>query len=192
VWKDGWSETHHTVLPETMFNYTIDGIIKYPNKKFIVHFIQPHFPYIGYDIQDESLKKLRNSIITNSKPKTSINLHKSIFSLYAAEIYMLIDKQKQIKAYKNNLEITLPYVEKLINLLPGSTVVTADHGEAFGERIHPFLPFKYYGHRAGLRIPVLIDIPWLLVKHEEKDTSKVKEVEEKNKIQKTIKGLSLN
>ena len=54
VWKDGWDEKEKTVLPETVYEYSLDAIAKYPKKKKIIHFMQPHYPYIGYNIRDNS------------------------------------------------------------------------------------------------------------------------------------------
>ncbi|MFX1303253.1 MAG: hypothetical protein ACFE9X_07835 [Promethearchaeota archaeon] len=152
VWKDNWDEKHHTVLPETMYDYAIKTLLKYPNKKYIIHFMQPHFPYIGYKLE----KNIPN---------------KSFFSLYAAEIYTHIEYYTHIKIYKKNLQIALTYIEKLINVLPGITIVSADHGEAFKEKLHTLIPFTFSGHRRGIRMPSLVNVPWLIIRPEEKDHS---------------------
>ena len=44
-------------------------------------------------------------------------------------------------------------VERLKEQLPGRVILTADHGEAFGE-------YRLYGHGAGLRIEGLVKAPW--------------------------------
>jgi len=170
VWKDGWNEKNHTVLPETMYNYTINTLLKYPNKKYIIHFMQPHFPYINSNIVDKSLEKLRNPKFSKEKSTQKKTLKTSFFSLYSADIYAKIEYKNHIRMYKNNLKLTLPYIESLINLLPGHTVISADHGEAFKEKMHPLVPFNFYGHRRGIRMPSLVNVPWLTVKPEEKDT----------------------
>jgi len=77
-------------------------------------------------------------------------------------------------AYKENLRIVMPYVEKLCKILPGKTVVTADHGEAFGERFG-FLPIKIYGHPA-IRIEPLIKVPWFVTEGEDNSAELEKEL----------------
>ncbi|MFB6187206.1 MAG: hypothetical protein ABEI86_10115, partial [Halobacteriaceae archaeon] len=38
------------------------------------------------------------------------------------------------EAYRENLELTFPHVERLIDTFQEYTVVTSDHGNALGER----------------------------------------------------------
>jgi hypothetical protein len=59
IWKTGWDSQSGTVLPETLTNVAIDIIRKTPGKRFIIHYIQPHAPYLmaeiephGYDTGD--------------------------------------------------------------------------------------------------------------------------------------------
>lgn len=109
IWDKGWSEELGTVLPERINETALRLIKKYPNKRFIIHYIQPHSPFIGdpqlgggFRWQDE---------VKNGK--------------------MNIEEVK--KAYVGNLKLVLKYVKKLFPHLEGKVVVTSDHGEAFGE-----------------------------------------------------------
>ena len=47
VWRDGWNEEIGTVLPSTMLDYTLEINKKFPYKRLIIHFVQPHYPFIG-------------------------------------------------------------------------------------------------------------------------------------------------
>jgi len=48
VWQEeGWDETCRTVMPETMADATRKARAEYPNKRLFVHFLQPHYPFIG-------------------------------------------------------------------------------------------------------------------------------------------------
>ena len=47
VWKDGWNYDLGTVLPDVMVEYALEAENQYPDKRLIIHFIQPHYPYIG-------------------------------------------------------------------------------------------------------------------------------------------------
>ena len=45
VWKDGWD--CGTVRPETVTSAALDIIAKTPGKRVIIHYIQPHAPYLS-------------------------------------------------------------------------------------------------------------------------------------------------
>jgi len=163
VWKDNWDDKYHTVLPESMYEQTLDVLVRYSNKKLIIHFMQPHYPYIGYKITEDSLKTLKKS--------RKKEFRKNFFHIYSGKIYRLIDKKEHLKIYKENLINVLRIVKKLINELPGITVITSDHGEAFGEKIFPLMPFRYYGHHDKLRIRSLIEVPWFVIELKDKNLS---------------------
>jgi hypothetical protein len=46
-------------------------------------------------------------------------------------------------------------------------VLTADHGNALGERAIPF-PIRVYVHPNNLRMPVLTDVPWFVLPYTER------------------------
>jgi len=167
VWKFGWDENYNTVLPSTMYAYTLHAIKRYPYKKFVVHFIQPHFPFIPLNITDQTFKELRDSALENRDPNI-VNTHKALHRISSLDFYVKFEEKLLIKAYEANLKITLPYVAKLIDFLPGKTVITADHGETFGERLHRFVPLKVYGHPPDVPMGELTEVPWLIVEIKEK------------------------
>ncbi|RKY11484.1 MAG: hypothetical protein DRP65_04100 [Planctomycetota bacterium] len=58
VWKTGWDSQSGTVLPETLTNAAIDIIAKtLAGKRFIIHYIQPHAPYLMDDIEPHGYDK---------------------------------------------------------------------------------------------------------------------------------------
>jgi len=171
VWKSGWSEKYQTVPPFEVYKYALEAILKYPNKRLIIHFMQPHFPYLlAPQISGgELLKYARKRMLGKTEsPKT--NYGKSIhpFKIAYTDFYLRLPDKVHWLLYRANLEIVLDYVEKLIDFLPGTTVITADHGEAFGEKIHPLLPYRVYGHPPNYRLPTIIKVPWLIIEPDEK------------------------
>lgn len=46
-WKDGWYEKYNTVLPHTVVEYGLKANEMYSQKRLIIHFIPPHFSFIG-------------------------------------------------------------------------------------------------------------------------------------------------
>ena len=169
VWRYGWSERYNTVLPSEMYRYTLKALKKYKNKRIITHFIQPHHPYLSLKCDDMLLDKIRRSVLydENSKRRCKSSLTK----IYSVDIYASYDPNTLMRAYLDNLRIVMPYVESLLNVLPGTTVVTSDHGESFGDKIHSLIPIKFYGH-GFTRMKCLIEVPWLTVGENLKDPYK--------------------
>lgn len=141
VWQDRWDEDHQTVRPEDVTEASISAAEKHPNKRLIVHYVQPHAPYIG-PIGREEL------------PADILDLWKRY---KMGQIDFDLNKVRQ--AYQENLEIALQSVGELFENIDGKFVVTADHGEMLGDR-SGILPIRKYGHPAGMRTPELINVPW--------------------------------
>ncbi len=160
VWNFGWSERYRTVLPSKMYEYSLKAAKKYPNKRLIIHFMQPHYPFLSdMNFGDTGIKYLREGMMGKSDPRREITVWKMI------EIQK-IDMNRVIVAYKKNLEIALPYVKKILTVLRGKNIVSADHGNAIGEFFHPLIPIKVYGHPCGYRMKPLIRVPWLIYDNE--------------------------
>jgi hypothetical protein len=161
VWKNGWDDDLGTIPPEPVLEAALDAKDRYPNKRLIIHFMQPHSPFIGkervIDPGDVG-SSLRQRAL--GEPTTEVEQESP------GELSLLrggeISREDAWRAYRSNLERVLPAVETLLTELQGRTVVTADHGEAFGEWAFPF-PIRVYGHPAeALPIPSLVEVPWLV------------------------------
>ncbi len=61
-----------------------------------------------------------------------------------------------MRLHEENLRIALESVADLVSELDGRVVVTADHGEAFGEQ-------GVWEHHIETHIPPLVEVPWLVV-----------------------------
>ena len=148
IWLgEGWNSEYGTVLPETVVDRTIEAFNNHPNKRLLVHFIQPHYPFLTTDTNFDK-KYLENEREGKGDCWTKI---------LCGEVK--VPKDVVTEAYTENLKRVLPSVENLLNELPGKTVVTADHGNMFGERARP-IPIEEWGHPPGLYTPELIQIPW--------------------------------
>lgn len=149
IWKDNWDEEYQTVLPETTTDIAIDTERSFPNKRLVVHYIQPHYPFITDETEfDKGHLETENS----DSPSFWQQLMKGKLE---------IDKEQLWKLYKENLERAIPEVIRLIDNLNGKTVVTSDHGNMFGERASP-LPIKEWGHPKHIHTPELVEIPWFI------------------------------
>lgn len=148
VWRDYWDERLDTVLPEPVTKIALEIKAIYPEKRLIVHYMQPHTPFIGR-------YEMKSSFV---------------------EIALRHGRETVMRAYESNLQFILPYIRHLLNELDGITIITSDHGEACGEKALKILPI--YGHPTGVHMPALIEVPWFIVKKPKKHKLKHKKVDE--------------
>lgn len=164
VWADGWDEELGTVRPEVVRNRALAAHDQYPDKRLIVHFNQPHSPFIGDDrIESRGMEAIRQVALGNEKPNPKDRQRTPFERLGAGEV----STEDVWMAYRSNLETAWDDVRELLEAFDGLTAVTADHGNALGERAWPF-PVRVYGHPLGILIPVLTDVPWHTHQHGER------------------------
>lgn len=140
---DEWDPELEIAHPETVTNAALRAHNAYPNKRVIVHYMQPHIPFIGKygqtiqeRIDDRSIwEPLRDG-------RTDVTLNETW------------------KAYDENLRLVLNYVEQLLSEISGKVVLSADHGNMVGERQGPIPTRKMYGHPWGVYTPQLVKVPW--------------------------------
>jgi len=143
VWSDGWDEDERTVLPETMTEYAVEAAREYPNKRLVVHYMQPHYPFVSSNIDTDEMTDER-------KP-----------SVWDLVMTGQLDAERVKRDFVENLRLCVPHVERLLEELDGRTVVTADHGNMLGERTFP-IPFREWGHPVGIYTEELVRVPWLV------------------------------
>jgi len=166
AWLYGWDKRIGTTRPEAVRKMAIKAVKENPNKRIIVHFMQPHIPYRGipypeYLLQSFGFKKTKSLtfklrgffgkiIDTNfylrifyfwfkhtiSNPKIVIGGKNQMEYFYVKKF-----KNKLKYYYKDNLKWALESVKRFCkSYKERKIVITADHGEAFGERNHFFHP----------------------------------------------------
>jgi len=154
VWRDGWDEELATVTPETVAKAAREAHTEHPNKRLVVHFNQPHTPFIGDEsIEGRGMSNLRAKAVGGERVTDA----RTPFERLGAGEF---DRETVWLAYRSNLDRALPAVEALMTEFEGLTAVTSDHGNALGERAWPF-PVRVYGHPLGVLIPALLEVPWL-------------------------------
>jgi hypothetical protein len=146
LWTDRWDDDLRTVRPKDVTDAAIAVQEDYPNKRLIVHYIQPHYPFIG-----ETGRQIEHGTVTGDGV---IATERSIASVWDRLENGSIDEETVRTAYRENLELVLPEIERLVEALVGKSVVTSDHGNSFGE-------FGIYGHPGGIYLNSLVTVPWL-------------------------------
>jgi hypothetical protein len=146
LWVDHWDEELRTVLPSDVVTRSVAANEEFPNKRLIIHFIQPHYPFIG-----ERGRKIEHGTLHGGGVIADERDADSVWKrLENGEL----SKETVLQAYYENLEITLPHVESLLMMLDGKSVVTSDHGNLLGET-------GRFGHPGRHFHPALVDVPWL-------------------------------
>lgn len=141
-----WQETDGPPRPEHITEAARAAHEEYPNKRLIVHYLQPHRPFINSDIGfDQSFSDNPWQALGNGK----------------------IGREKIWKLYSQNLDVVFDEAYQLADTLPGQAVLTSDHGNLLGERTYP-IPIRLYGHPEGVRHPGLVKVPWAVLESEER------------------------
>ena len=170
---DEWDEDIKTVRPEDVSAAAIEANDRYPNKRLIIHFMQPHTPYIG-----PTADEIRKRITLDGWEKyrgTDINIEDDS----RVDIWDVI-KQGEVthgeleRLYVESLEAVLKHVKQVVNEINGKTVVTADHGEMLGERVLS-ISKQRYGHPHDIQTPELRIVPWLTIESDERRKTKSQE-----------------
>jgi hypothetical protein len=160
VWESAWDEGLGTVPPGPVTEAAIEAHERYPDKRIVVHYMQPHYPFVGETgreaIGEQSGVELSRRLADGETDADRD--HATVWErLQAGDL----DRETVWAAYVENLEFVLPHVEELLDAFAGRTVVTSDHGNMAGERVG-FLPFRLYGHPYGIYTPELVSVPWVV------------------------------
>lgn len=168
VWLDeGWDEDTGTVLADTMTEAAVATHERFPHKRLVVHYMQPHYPFVPADTDFD--KEHLSSIEGGDDAATGENVWNQKFT---GELDL--SRRELWDLYTANLEYVLEHVEGLLSEVPGKTVITSDHGNYVGERASP-IPIQEYGHPRGLYDDPVVRVPWLEYKSGERREIRVGE-----------------
>jgi len=155
---------HSTITgmaPSTVVDAALNANYKYPNKRMIVHFMQPHMPYLGSKADELRRRVEDEGLIVRSRDPEKIEEYDTdeknvVNGLDGAFREGYITEPELRKIYTENLEIVLEHVKELLEEVEGKVVITSDHGEHLGENgLAGHFKYKY---TEELRI-----VPWLLI-----------------------------
>jgi hypothetical protein len=155
--EDQWDPGVATCPPKPVADAAVEALSDHPNKRLIVHFMQPHYPFIGPTGREIN----QSGVYADS---ASGDDRKPIWKRLRQRA---VDVQTVQDAYRENLALVLEVVDELLSLIDGRTVVTSDHGNLWGERTWP-IPTRGFGHPTGLRHANLLDVPWDVRTHSDR------------------------
>ncbi|WP_226480941.1 hypothetical protein [Natrinema amylolyticum] len=155
----------YVIDPETVVETALEAHERHPNKRLIVHFLQPHVPLIGETgleiYQRIASQRDLSSVSRGGRGDRFGALNVQLYEIIEDDAFD-IDVTDLRQAYAETLEIVLPYADRLIREVDGKSVISADHGELLGERLFPFTSRKY-GHFEYLANESLRRVPWHVV-----------------------------
>lgn len=143
---DEWDEDLEIAHPNTVTEAAREAHEQFPNKRVIVHYMQPHIPFIG-----EKGRKITEQVGNRNAwvPFRNGNRPLSIEELWTG--------------YNENLDLVFDYVEELLNEIDGKVVISADHGNMVGERQGPVPTKRIFGHPWGVYSEELVKVPWFVM-----------------------------
>lgn len=150
---DRWEDDPGTVLPEDVVDAAIQTYAAYPNKRIVVHFMQPHGPHLG-----PTADSYRERLGVRSWTPPERNDRGGMRWDHAAAAGEISPEEIR-KAYAETLEIVLEHVETLVEKLEGKSVITSDHGQMLGERLMP-MTSRIFGHPHDIYTRELRIVPW--------------------------------
>lgn len=152
VWKNGWNDELKTVHPSAVNQATLDSLNSNPEKRHIIHYMQPHHPFIGaVKLVDTDAIPWRNKFLGRE------NMEERELDVFKMLQRGLVDAETIWKAYISNLMLVQGYVKKLLPSLTGKICITSDHGDSFGRY------GVFYGHPSRVFLRELLEVPWLEV-----------------------------
>jgi hypothetical protein len=160
VWKEAFDEEKRTVLPEAITEAALDAHERHPDKRLVVHYMQPHRPFVeAKDLQFEGWHPK-----WHYERKEMDGIRHPFHALEAG----LTDRETVWNAYADNLSLVIDDALSVAEAVDGRTVLTSDHGNMLGERTFP-IPVRMYAHPRGVRSPELVRVPWAVLDGERRD-----------------------
>ncbi|WP_247000422.1 hypothetical protein [Halosolutus gelatinilyticus] len=180
VWNRGWCDELGTVPPGSLArSVRVHRDLVARTDRTVIHYMQPHAPYLARG-SGRKLRQIQKGILSQSEadaaggPISSLAetirpaLESTLEGIELAQkmgLWLELDpldilqngtREVVMDRYEDNLRIVLDAVADLLPELDGTIVVTADHGEAFGEN-------GVWEHHVETPIPPLMEVPWLEV-----------------------------
>jgi len=145
-WELAWRKVHgvYTTDPALINALVKTRLRLHRNERLIIHYMQPHAPYIP--CADTVLSRWW----CNDKGAPD-------FRMWEALQRNIVSVNLARKCYEANLKYVMTYVESLLKYLKGrKVVISADHGECFGEG-------GLWNHPCGSNDFRLRIVPWVEV-----------------------------
>lgn len=160
VWESDWDDELGTVEPEAVTRRALAAQDRYPHKRLIVHYMQPHYPFISDngrgELQPHSGFELTKRLASDVEETADRDVRTVWDQLKDGKV----SETAVWKAYVGNLQCVLEAIKASLAEFCGKTVITSDHGNLVGEVSTPYR-LRLYGHPTGIHEENLVTVPWL-------------------------------
>lgn len=141
VWRYAWDEERATIPPRPVTDRAITAARERNPDRLVVHYMQPHLPSLTHDDIEARIRRDDTGWVPGH----------AWDQLEAGDL----SEARLWDAYRDNLRVVLDDVAVLLdNVDANRVVITADHGNAFGE-------WGVYGHPPDMPLPSLHLVPWV-------------------------------
>jgi hypothetical protein len=140
VWKYAWDDDIGTVPADAVTDRAVRVARDHDPGRLVVHYMQPHHPFVPDPLSGDSGMARTGAHSSETSPWTLLRRG-------------TVSKRRVREAYEANLRYVLSSVQALLENVDGRVVVTADHGNLFGE-------WGLYGHPMHTPVPALLAVPW--------------------------------
>jgi hypothetical protein len=141
VWKDGWEKEVGTIPAKEITDRAIFLSRRQDADRTILHYMQPHPPFV-------TASEIEAGDVTRQ--------HETGEGMNLRELYFKAEytRDELWDAHIENLRYVLDSVELLLsNVSADRVVISADHGQAFGEK-------GVWGHPASAGVNQVRKVPW--------------------------------
>lgn len=140
VWQYAWDDELGTIPPDPITDRAIQTWRETSTDRMIIHYMQPHHPFVGSEIQ------------TSLSPEGFGEMgRESVWELLRRGE---VSREEVWRDYRANLQYVLDDVSRLLeNVTADRVILTADHGNALGE-------FGLYGHYRNVPLSAMKRVPW--------------------------------
>ena len=193
VWNFGWSEELGTVPPKAINRAVLDLIPRFPRKKLIVHYLQPHVPYISpkfkTDVKAPVIINWRNYALSLTAKTYQLNRYLNALVnrlgnlLVRAKLFGCVDEVRELLRLPpatHNDAIRRKYgLNGLREAYRENLRIVLAHAANLCCHLKSYRPSSKivitsdhgellgengkFGHRAKSRNPYLLEVPWLRV-----------------------------
>jgi len=125
---------HNVVPPDVMRDATLEAYDRH-GPGVVAHWMQPHEPFIAPEA----------AIVGGDATAKNV---------WEGAQAGRLDADDVVQSYEATLKYVLPYVVELLESVDADVLITADHGNAFGE-------WGIWGHPFGWPQPAVRKVPWV-------------------------------
>ena len=194
VWDWGWNPTLGTVHPDAVNRAAREALMKYPGERLIIHYLQPHCPYIGLQPENtgfpvqapgvrtvlDGTKVLRRSSVREKVVDIIIALTRgsplgNLEAVNEGHLWMLRERlglppETPMDSVRRSIGVEglrRAYAENLVLVLTRLSVLLSSlQGRVVVTADHGELLGEggRFSHGHGRREKLLIEVPWFIVK----------------------------